>query len=112
MGLKIMVPSDLIFNIRQSLNQRVNFNYDKKIEKVEKCNEGVKLFYQKDQMIVDYLIYAYSPYFITGLSQNMQTKFESDFVETPIKNKLPRDFLNFSQDITEDFTFFKNLGRN
>ena len=97
--------------MRKDLNSNgVVFENDKKIESIDRCSEGIKLLYRREQTMFDYLIYAFSPYFIECLSQIMQNNETN--IKTGLKNKPPRDVVNFTEEILEDLSFFKHLGLN
>lgn len=108
-GHKGIVLSDFIISLKNFLsNEGVVFKYDKKIEKIEKHSEGIYIHYRREKFFFDYLIYGSSPYFIQGISQIMQ-KPDID-IKTSIKNRPPRDMVNFSNEILEELSFFKYLG--
>jgi hypothetical protein len=110
MGYKILITSDIISTLKKFLyDEGVIFKYDKKIERIEKNSEGIYIYYRREKIFFDYLIYGYSPYFINGITQIMQ-KPEID-LKTSIKNRPPRDMINFSNEILEELSFFKHLGK-
>lgn len=109
LGCKLLVVSDIVHSLKKSLSDEgVVFKYDKKIEKIDKNSEGIYIYYRREKIFFDYLIYGSSPYFINGISQIMQ-KPEVD-LKTAIKNRPPRDMINFSNEILEELSFFKHLG--
>ena len=110
-GFKAIIASDIITNLKKFLYEEgVIFKYDKKIERIEKNSEGIYIYYRREKIFFDYLIYGHSPYFINGIAQIMQ-KPDID-LKTSLKNRPPRDMMNFSNEILEDLTFFKHLGIN
>ena len=109
LGHRAIITSDIIGSLKKFLHDEgVIFKYDKKIERIEKNSEGIYIYYRREKLYFDYLIYGSSPYFINGISQIMQ-KPDTD-LKTSLKNRPPRDMMNFSNEILEELTFFKHLG--
>lgn len=109
-GYRGLIASDLITNLKKCLSDEgVIFKYDKKIERIEKNSEGIYIYYRREKMFFDYLIYGHSPYFLNGVTQIMQ-KPDCD-MKNSIKNRPPRDMINFSSEIFEELSFFKHLGK-
>ena len=109
LGCRAIIASEFVGNLKKALyDEGVVFKYDKKIERIEKNTEGIYVYYRREKIFFDYLIYGYSPYFINGIAQIMQ-KTDPD-LKASIKTRPPRDMLNFSNEILEDLSFFKHLG--